>query len=135
MTVVRGKHPFDDLVPNDPLFEQPRLQKLVGKPKPVRESAVEKCLVDRVKALGGECRKVQWIGRVGAPDRLVMLPPGHAMGTLQNLPTRTVWCEMKRPKKDAEEHQAREHKRMREMGQQVLVIDSKALVDLHFPLP
>jgi len=31
-------------------------------------------LVKRVRELGGEVRKVQWIGRRGAPDRLVMLP-------------------------------------------------------------
>ena len=40
----------------------------------MRESVIEKYLVQRVKALGGEVRKVNWIGRRGAPDRLVMLP-------------------------------------------------------------
>lgn len=41
----------------------------------MRESTIENYLVERVKAMGGEVRKVKWIGRHGAPDRLVMLPP------------------------------------------------------------
>lgn len=40
----------------------------------MRESEIEAHLVKRVKAEGGEVRKVQWIGRRGAPDRLVLLP-------------------------------------------------------------
>ena len=40
----------------------------------IRERDIERHLVKRVKELGGEVRKVQWIGRRGAPDRLVMLP-------------------------------------------------------------
>ena len=39
-----------------------------------QEAKIEKYLCDRVKMLGGEVRKVKWIGRRGAPDRLVMLP-------------------------------------------------------------
>jgi hypothetical protein len=125
-------NPFDALVPDDPLFKQPRLQKLLSKAKPVRESTVEKHLVKRVKELGGEVRKVQWVGRSGAPDRLVMLPEviNHRTGAVYG---GSWWIELKRPGKGAEAHQAREHERMREMGQRVLVIDSKALVDLHFP--
>ena len=40
----------------------------------MRESAIEQYLVKRVGELGGEVRKVQWGGRRGAPDRVVMLP-------------------------------------------------------------
>ena len=32
------------------------------------EAKIEKYLCDRVKMLGGEVRKVKWIGRRGAPD-------------------------------------------------------------------
>lgn len=37
----------------------------------MRESEIEDYLVKRVKELGGEVRKLKWIGRVGAPDRFV----------------------------------------------------------------
>ena len=78
----------------------------------MRESQIEKHLVNRVKELGGEVRKVKWLGRDGAPDRIVMMPEG------------TVWVELKAPGKKPEPHQAREHERMRKMGQLVVVIDS-----------
>lgn len=78
----------------------------------MRESTIENYLVAQVKALGGEVRKVKWIGRRGAPDRLVMLP-GRAM-----------FVELKAPGEKAKPHQKREHERMRRMGQRVEVIDS-----------
>lgn len=91
----------------------------------MRESQIEKHLVKRVKELGGEVRKVQWIGRRGAPDRLVMLPKGTP--TMQfgwaNQPA-TIWVELKAPGVRPEAHQLREHERMRKMGQRVVVIDS-----------
>jgi hypothetical protein len=89
----------------------------------MRERDIERHLVKRVKALGGEVRKVQWIGRRGAPDRLVMLP--WAAATLaDNAITSTVWVELKAPGVKPEAHQLREHARMRAMGQRVEVIDS-----------
>ncbi|PIQ23439.1 hypothetical protein COW64_24160 [bacterium (Candidatus Blackallbacteria) CG18_big_fil_WC_8_21_14_2_50_49_26] len=84
----------------------------------MRESAVERYLVDRVAALGGEVRKVRWIGRHGAPDRLVMLPSGKIM-----------WVETKASGKKARPSQIREHERMRRMGQRVEVVDSPERVD------
>jgi hypothetical protein len=88
----------------------------------MRESDVEKHLVKRVRELGGEVRKVQWVGRNGAPDRLVMLPymtyvGGHATQT-------TIWVELKASGQKAKPHQLREHARMQAMGQRVVVIDS-----------
>lgn len=94
--------------------------------RPLRESDIEKYLVKRVKELGGECRKIQFIGRPGAPDRLVMLP--FEAGERVNSPE-TIWVELKAPGKKAEPHQLREHARMRKMGQRVVVIDSLAGVD------
>ena len=95
----------------------------------MRESRIEAYLAKRVKAMGGECRKVAWPGRRGAPDRLVMLP-GAVVIDGQVLP-RTVWVELKAsgraaifPSGEREEAQAREHDRMRKMGQRVAVIDS-----------
>jgi hypothetical protein len=93
-----------------------------------RERDIEKYLVQRVKAMGGEVRKVQWVGRRGAPDRLVMLPRAlhNEFGMLTSC---TVWVELKAPGKKAEPHQLREHKRMQNMGQRVVVIDSIEGVD------
>jgi hypothetical protein len=93
----------------------------------VRERDIEAHLVKRVRELGGEVRKVKWIGRVGAPDRLVMLPPRTFItgGGLFNHPLdRTAWVELKAPGEKARPSQAREHERMRAMGQRVVVIDS-----------
>ena len=93
---------------------------------PQRESDVEDFLVKMVKFAGGEIRKVKWIGRDKAPDRLVMLPP---LGGFGGRPPLTLWVEVKHPKtghlfpKNAhEEAQHREHERMRAMGQTVLVV-------------
>lgn len=90
----------------------------------MRESDIEQHLVERVRSLGGEVRKVKWIGRNGAPDRLVMLPD------------RTVWVELKAPGLAAlfphtphERQQHREHVRMRAMNQRVEVVDSYQGVD------
>ncbi len=82
----------------------------------MKERDVEAHLVKRVRELGGECRKVQWIGRVGAPDRLVMLPDRYY--------DTTIWVELKAPGEKARPSQVREHERMRAMGQHVVVIDS-----------
>lgn len=84
----------------------------------MRESEIEKYLVAQAQAHGAEVRKVQWIGRRGAPDRVIM-----------GLVPSTIWVELKRPGKGAEAAQQREHERMRKVGQTVLVIDSKELVD------
>jgi len=84
----------------------------------VRERDIEAYLVRRVRALGGEIRKLRWIGRRGAPDRVVMLSGG-----------RLWWIELKRPGGNAEAHQAREHARMLAMGQRVLVLDTIEKID------
>ncbi len=90
----------------------------------MRERDIERHLVQRVKALGGEVRKVQWLGRRGAPDRLVMLPLCDFTGR----PT-TWWVELKAPGVKPPAYQLREHARMRAMGQQVAVLDSIEAVD------
>lgn len=94
----------------------------------MRERDVEQYLVDRVKAMGGEVRKVKWIGRHGAPDRLVMLPPTPLNDCIR-LPGRSIWIELKAPGKEPEPHQVREHQRMRSMGQRVEVVDSYERVE------
>lgn len=101
----------------------------------MRESEIEKHLVERVKALGGEVRKVRWVGRRGAPDRLVMLPQFRVFNVDEYVARgdkqvpKTFWVELKAPGQEPEPHQLREHERMRRMGQQVEVIDSLEGVD------
>ena len=100
----------------------------------MRERDIEKYLVERVKALGGEVRKVKWIGRRGAPDRLVMLPEKDGWKRMYQdtgapTPPLSVWVELKATGKKAEDYQLREHERMRKMGQRVVVIDSTEGVD------
>jgi hypothetical protein len=92
----------------------------------MRESEIEKYLVKRVKELSGEVRKVKWIGRSGAPDRVCFLR--QQVGNYGEYFT-TIWVELKATGKVAEPHQLREHKRMKAMGQTVVVIDSIEGVD------
>ena len=87
----------------------------------MRESYIEDYLVAHVKDLGGEVRKVKWIGRRGAPDRVVMLP---------NQPT--LWIELKAPGEKVKPHQQREHERMRAVGQVVEVLGSIEAIDKYF---
>lgn len=97
----------------------------------MRERDIEQYLVKRAKALGGEVRKVKWIGRNGAPDRLVMLPSVTVPASWA-WPDTTIWVELKATGKKPESHQLREHERMRKMGQRVEVIDSIEGVDALF---
>lgn len=83
----------------------------------MRESTIENYLVERVKAMGGEVRKVKWVGRSHAPDRRVMLPG------------RCLWVELKAPGAKCRPGQVREHERMRSQGEYVEVVDSLERVD------
>lgn len=82
----------------------------------IKERDVEKYLIEKVKAQGGEIRKVKWIGRRGAPDRVVFLGGAH-------------FVELKKPGETPEDHQTREHKRMLRHGVYVWVIDNFDMVD------
>lgn len=77
-----------------------------------KESDIERFLVDTVEMIGGQCRKVKWLGRCSAPDRRLMLP------YLQ------CWVELKAFGKQPTAAQKREHKRMRDCGERVEVINS-----------
>ena len=87
----------------------------------MKENEIEEHLHNRIKALGGEYRRVSWIGRNGANDDLVLLPGRHA------------WVECKKPGKHASAVQAREHDRLRTAGCEVYVVSTKAEVDAIFP--
>ncbi|MBN3809442.1 VRR-NUC domain-containing protein [Paraburkholderia sp. Ac-20347] len=84
----------------------------------MRESTVEAYFVARVKASGGEQRKLQWIGRRHGPDRFV-----------KYLGVPVVLVELKRPGKTPREGQEREIARLRAVGCDVRVIDTKQGVD------
>jgi hypothetical protein len=94
----------------------------MGKP----EAQIEDYLVTRCKLVNAEVRKVQWIGRRGAPDRFVM-PEGAN--------TYNFWAEVKRPGGKLDDHQEREIATMRERGEIVHVFDSREQIDKALPLP
>ncbi len=84
----------------------------------MREREVESYLIRRVKAAGGDVRKAKWIGHRGAPDRLVLLPANHFL------------VELKKPKGgDLENHQVREHARLRKAALAVYVAYTQEDVD------
>lgn len=78
----------------------------------MRESKVEAYFVRCVKQRGGEVRKVKWIGRSHAPDRLALMPGWHFL------------AELKATGKEARAGQAREHVRLRKAGFKVYVLDA-----------
>lgn len=82
-----------------------------------RERDIEKYFKERVEAAGGEVRKVQWVGRAHAPDRVVFLHGCH-------------WAEIKKPGETLRPGQEREHDRMRNHDVYPWVIDSYEQVDL-----
>ena len=78
------------------------------------EKDIEKAFIKRVKHLGGMAEKFTSPNRRSVPDRLVTLPPNG----------RIIFVELKRPKKEATENQARDHKKRRKLGCDVRVINS-----------
>lgn len=84
----------------------------------MRESEIERYLVKRVKEHGGEARKIRYIGRRHATDRMVIFPWG-----------RVYFIELKAPDKTPRAGQEREHQRLRDMGFQVFTLDTKEKVD------
>ncbi len=75
------------------------------------EAAIEKPCVKRAEANGWLVRKLKWVGRRGAPDRVF----------IQGI--RTVFVEFKDPEGELAELQKREISRMRKAGAEVHVID------------
>jgi hypothetical protein len=84
----------------------------------IRESDVERHLVQRVKLLGGKALKLVPLSQAGLPDRLVLFPGG-----------RVLFVELKRPGRKPTRLQARTHEWLRAWGFTVLVIDGKEGVD------
>ncbi|MDN8068788.1 hypothetical protein [Burkholderia vietnamiensis] len=82
------------------------------------EKTVETYLVDRVRAAGGDAYKFTSPQRRSVPDRIVAFPPG-----------RLYFVELKRPGNKPTKAQLREHERLRALGCDVRVIDSREAVD------
>jgi hypothetical protein len=86
----------------------------------VRESEVERYFIQQVFLAGWDQRKIKFIMRNGAPDRLVMKKPG-----------RMCLCELKRPKGGrVAGRQSREHIALRAFGIEVFVIYTFEDVDV-----
>lgn len=85
----------------------------------MRESKLEKLFCDRCKEAGLLVRKLKWIGRRGAPDRIVIGCRG----------TNVQFAEIKAPGEKLDDHQQREYARLVSQGAVVHVIDSGEAVD------
>ncbi|NWL89997.1 VRR-NUC domain-containing protein [Paenibacillus sp. 79R4] len=84
----------------------------------MRERDIETYLRDRIKAVGGWAPKWTSPGNSGVPDRIVFLPGGH-----------TIFVELKAPGGKPRPLQLAQHKRLRGLGYDVRVIDSREQVD------
>ena len=79
----------------------------------MREKEVEKQLITDVKKRGGIC--VKWAsGWNGAPDRLIFMPDG-----------KFGMVEVKAPGKKPRPLQISRHKKLKNLGQKVFVLDNK----------
>lgn len=76
------------------------------------ESKIEEKVQKFAEERGWLVRKLQWIGRRAAPDRFYLRAG------------RVVLVEFKRAGKKPDPLQEREHKRLREHGAEVIIIDS-----------
>lgn len=84
----------------------------------VSEKVIEKYLISRVREIGGVCLKYSNSNMTGYPDRLVCFPDG-----------KTAWVEIKSKGKKPTRQQELRHEELRAVGQNVFVVDSRALVD------
>jgi len=88
------------------------VQPLQRGPKPVCERDIEQALVDAVESEGGICWKWVSPGRVGVPDRIVVLRG------------RVVFVELKAPGEKLRPEQERRHADLRRAGADVITIDT-----------
>lgn len=86
--------------------------------KTVAERDVERALVERVQAAGGQAYKFTSPGRRGVPDRIVLLP-----GRVPE------FVELKRKGAKPRPEQLREHARIRAAGGVVHIVDCAAGIE------
>jgi len=90
------------------------------------ERKIENYLVKRVRETGGFTRKLKWIGRNGAPDRMVWWKPSIS----DPLRVLIYFVELKAPGKKPTKQQAIEHQKMWDSGiYLVRVLDSEAAIN------
>lgn len=87
----------------------------------LKEESNELYLKRRLKETGGDTRKVKWVGRRGAPDRLVGWPQRE----------RYCFVELKEESQPwgLQDHQRREIAWMKKCGMRVAILSSKAEID------
>lgn len=86
----------------------------------------------RLTEKGCLVRKISYEARRGGPDQLVLVPaqPHQTYSYLTGAPARTIFIEYKKAENiEPEQHQLREHERMRAVGAYIKVIGSKEQVD------
>lgn len=89
----------------------------------MRESDVEADYRRCVEARGGDCMKFVSPGRNGVPDRISLLPIPEEH---QAIVAKYIWfTELKAPGKKPNPQQVRAHRRLRELGFTVVVVDKK----------
>ena len=88
------------------------------------EGEVQAYGAEQLKKHGCLVRKINYEGRRGCPDQLVLVPD-----RLRYWPT-TIFIEYKKAENiEPEPHQLREHERMRAVGADVRIIGSKEQID------
>lgn len=84
------------------------------------EASVEGYLLTVAKAKGAEVRKAMWVARRGCPDRRVMTA---------GIAAPNFWVEAKSRDGRLDDHQIREHERMRARGELVFTVSTREQVD------
>lgn len=105
--------------------------------KRVRENKIERYLCKQVKLHGGRAKKLT--GTINDPDRLILWPARDARWVsigggdvwVGGSPPRAHFVETKATGKTARAGQLREHKRLRDMGFEVRVLNSIEAIDAY----
>jgi len=91
--------------------------------KTPRESQIERYMVRRVERIGGICFKFVSPGRVGVPDRVVVLPGGEV-----------IFVEIKAPGGVLSPMQVRVHKCLKALTAEVKTFWNTDQIDRYFPI-
>ena len=89
----------------------------------MRESTLERHLVQHIRTIGGLCLKFVSPGYAGVPDRVVLLPGGEV-----------VWVELKTPEGVVSPVQRRMHAKLRHLVQRVEIVRTDADIRRVFPV-